>query len=39
MAIQRKLNGGQKAEYHPFIAGLVGGYYVFGENNNINMQV
>ncbi|CAG8636651.1 8187_t:CDS:2, partial [Acaulospora morrowiae] len=24
---------------HSFIAGLVGGYYVFGENNNINQQI
>jgi peroxisomal membrane protein 4 len=39
MIIQKRLNGGKEASIHPFIAGVVGGYYVFGENNNINQQV
>ncbi|ORZ20549.1 peroxisomal membrane protein 4 [Absidia repens] len=39
MYLQKKLNGNKEATYHPFIAGLVGGYYVFGENNNINQQI
>ncbi|CAO3592098.1 unnamed protein product [Absidia cylindrospora] len=39
MYFQKKLNGNKEADYHPFIAGLVGGYYVFGENNSINQQI
>lgn len=39
MLLQSKLNHGKEASIHPFIAGVVGGYYVFGENNNINQQV
>lgn len=39
MIVQRRLNGGKEASIHPFIAGVVGGYYVFGENNSINQQV
>lgn len=39
MYVQKKLNGDKEADYHAFVAGLVGGYYVFGENNNINQQV
>ncbi|ORZ20441.1 Tim17/Tim22/Tim23/Pmp24 family-domain-containing protein [Absidia repens] len=39
MYIQKKLNGEKEAGHHAFIAGLVGGYYVFGENNNINQQI
>ncbi|KAF7727619.1 hypothetical protein EC973_007380 [Apophysomyces ossiformis] len=39
MYIQKKLNGDKEAGYHSFLAGLVGGYYVFGENNNINQQI
>ncbi|KAI8056331.1 Tim17/Tim22/Tim23/Pmp24 family-domain-containing protein [Gilbertella persicaria] len=39
MIIQRKTNGGKEASIHPFIAGVVGGYYVFGENNSINQQI
>ena len=39
MFIQKKLNGGKHADIHTFIAGLLGGYFVFGENNAINQQV
>ncbi|KAI8336765.1 peroxisomal membrane protein 4 [Chlamydoabsidia padenii] len=39
MYLQKKLNGDKEADYHAFVAGLVGGYYVFGENNNINQQI
>ncbi|KAJ1905129.1 hypothetical protein IWQ60_012340 [Tieghemiomyces parasiticus] len=34
----RKLSGNKEASHHSFLAGLVGGYVVFGENNNINNQ-
>lgn len=37
--LQKKLNGGKESDIHTFIAGLVGGYFVFGENNSINQQV
>ncbi|ORX57024.1 peroxisomal membrane protein 4 [Hesseltinella vesiculosa] len=37
--LQKKLNGDKQADYHSFVAGLIGGYYVFGENNNINQQI
>ncbi|KAL1929689.1 hypothetical protein VTP01DRAFT_1827 [Rhizomucor pusillus] len=39
MFLQKKLNGDKEADIHPFIAGLVGGYFVFGENNSINQQI
>ena len=39
MFIQKKLNGGKHADIHTFVAGLLGGYFVFGENNAINQQV
>lgn len=39
MILQRRLNGGKERKADPFFAGLVGGYLVFGENNNINQQV
>ncbi|KAG2215384.1 hypothetical protein INT45_010727 [Circinella minor] len=39
MFIQKKLNGGKHADIHTFVAGLLGGYYVFGENNAINQQI
>ncbi|EIE86307.1 hypothetical protein RO3G_11018 [Rhizopus delemar RA 99-880] len=38
MIVQKKMNGGKEANLHPFIAGIIGGYYVFGENNGINQQ-
>ncbi|KAI8971042.1 peroxisomal membrane protein 4 [Pilobolus umbonatus] len=39
MIVFKKMNGGKEADFHPFLAGVVGGYYVFGENNNINQQI
>ncbi|KAI8376387.1 24 kDa intrinsic membrane protein PMP-24 [Radiomyces spectabilis] len=39
MLIQKRINGGKEESFHPFIAGLVGGYFVFGENNGINQQI
>ncbi|KAI8370009.1 peroxisomal membrane protein 4-like protein [Blakeslea trispora] len=39
MIVQKKLNGDKEASVHPFIAGVIGGYYVFGENNSINQQI
>ncbi|RUS16028.1 Tim17/Tim22/Tim23/Pmp24 family-domain-containing protein [Endogone sp. FLAS-F59071] len=39
MLLQKKANGDKQANIHPFLAGLIGGYIVFGENNNINNQV
>ncbi|KAI7884915.1 peroxisomal membrane protein [Lichtheimia hyalospora FSU 10163] len=39
MFIQKKLNGNKEADIHPFIAGFLGGYYVFGTNNSINQQI
>ena len=38
MYLQKKLFG-QETSSHSFIAGTIGGYIVFGENNNINQQV
>ncbi|CAI2349909.1 unnamed protein product [Caenorhabditis sp. 36 PRJEB53466] len=31
--------GGKKKEWHSFAAAFVMGYYVFGENNAVNMQI
>ncbi|KAJ1987762.1 hypothetical protein H4R33_002724 [Dimargaris cristalligena] len=39
MLVQRYLAGQKEASYHAFLAGLVGGYVVFGENTNINNQI
>ncbi|RUS29507.1 Tim17/Tim22/Tim23/Pmp24 family-domain-containing protein [Jimgerdemannia flammicorona] len=39
MLLQKKANADKEANLHPFIAGVIGGYIVFGENNNINNQV
>ncbi|KAG1169554.1 hypothetical protein G6F70_008218 [Rhizopus microsporus] len=39
MIVQRKMNDGKEASLHPFIAGVIGGYYVFGDNNSINQQI
>ena len=38
MYLQRKIIG-KEQNGHSFMAGLIGGYFVFGENNNINQQV
>ncbi|CAI2183750.1 7276_t:CDS:2 [Funneliformis geosporum] len=38
MYLQRKMVG-KEQNGHSFMAGLIGGYYVFGENNNVNQQL
>ncbi|CAG8641944.1 31869_t:CDS:2 [Gigaspora margarita] len=38
MYLQKKINGDIEQNAHSFIAGLIGGYIVFGENNNVNQQ-
>ena len=35
----RSLNDGKQKPLDSFLAGLLGGYVVFGENNNINQQI
>ena len=37
--VQRKLNHGKEARSHTFLAGLLGGYIVFGDRNAVNEQV
>jgi hypothetical protein len=39
LLLQRKLNGGKQRTHDTFFAGLLGGYFVFGERNAINEQV
>ncbi|CAG8735494.1 17857_t:CDS:2, partial [Cetraspora pellucida] len=39
MYLQKKINGDREHNSHSFIAGLIGGYVIFGENNNINQQI
>ncbi|KAM9296117.1 peroxisomal membrane protein 4 [Gastrophryne carolinensis] len=38
LALQKKVQGSQW-QFHSFLAACVGGYLVFGENNNINSQI
>jgi peroxisomal membrane protein 4 len=37
--IQRKANGGKERTADTFIAGLIGGYFVFGERTAVNEQI
>jgi peroxisomal membrane protein 4 len=37
--LQKKINGGKERNVDTFIAGLIGGYIVFGERNAVNEQV
>ncbi|KAF9954773.1 hypothetical protein BGZ65_003825, partial [Modicella reniformis] len=37
LILQRRMHGKQRP-LDSFVAGLVGGYIVFGENNNVNQQ-
>jgi peroxisomal membrane protein 4 len=37
--VLKRLHGGKEASYHSFLSGLIGGYLIFGEDNNINNQV
>lgn len=39
LLLQKKLNGGKERDTDTFIAGLIGGYFVFGERNAVNEQV
>ncbi|CAJ0769360.1 18736_t:CDS:2 [Entrophospora sp. SA101] len=39
MMYLQKLIVGKEQNGHSFIAGLIGGYLVFGENNNVNQQI
>ncbi|KAI8873907.1 peroxisomal membrane protein 4 [Ramicandelaber brevisporus] len=39
MYLLRNINGGIEHSTHSFLAGLVGGYCVFGENTNLNQQI
>ena len=39
MYVLRQLNGGKERALDSFLAGLIGGYVVFRENNNINQQI
>ncbi len=39
LLIQRKVHGGKERSADTFIAGLLGGYIVFGERNAVNEQV
>ena len=39
MLLQKKSNGGKERSLDTFIAGLIGGYVVFGKRTAINEQV
>ncbi|KAF7310633.1 hypothetical protein HMN09_00606100 [Mycena chlorophos] len=39
MLIQQKANGGKQRSSDTFLAGLLGGYIVFGERNAVNEQI
>jgi len=39
LLVQRKFNRGKEATSHTFLAGLLGGYIVFGDRNAINEQI
>lgn len=39
LLMQKKFNGGKERTTDTFIAGLIGGYIVFGDRNAINEQV
>ncbi|KAF8624820.1 hypothetical protein AX15_005707 [Amanita polypyramis BW_CC] len=39
LLIQKKVNGGKERTADTFIAGLLGGYLVFGERNAVNEQI
>jgi len=39
LLLQKKFNGGKVHKADTFIAGLIGGYIVFGERNQINEQI
>lgn len=39
LLLQKKFNGGKSHKADTFIAGLIGGYTVFGDRNQVNEQV
>ena len=39
LLLQKKINGGKERNIDTFLAGLIGGYIVFGERNAVNEQV
>ena len=39
LLVQKKINGGKERSMDTFIAGLIGGYVVFGDRTPINEQV
>ncbi|KAG2023810.1 hypothetical protein CC2G_001425 [Coprinopsis cinerea AmutBmut pab1-1] len=39
LLMQKKLNQGKERSLDTFIAGLIGGYFVFGERNAVNEQI
>ncbi|KAF9557877.1 peroxisomal protein [Agrocybe pediades] len=39
LLIQKKLNNGKERDSDTFIAGLLGGYFVFGDRNAVNEQI
>lgn len=39
LLLQKKFNGGKVHKADTFIAGLIGGYIVFGDQNQVNEQV
>ncbi|KAI8818534.1 Tim17/Tim22/Tim23/Pmp24 family-domain-containing protein [Fimicolochytrium jonesii] len=39
MLLQRTVKGGKEHGADAFVAGVVGGYVVFGKNNNVNNQI
>ncbi|EPS99106.1 hypothetical protein FOMPIDRAFT_1125009 [Fomitopsis schrenkii] len=39
LLIQKRVNGGVQRSADTFIAGLVGGYFVFGDRNAVNEQI
>lgn len=39
LLLQKTLNGGKRRQWDTFFAGLLGGWYVFGERNAVNEQV
>ena len=39
LLLQKKINGGKERNVDTFVAGLIGGYIVFGERNAVNEQV
>jgi hypothetical protein len=39
LLLQKKINGGKERNIDTFVAGLIGGYIVFGDRNAVNEQV